>query len=145
LQSLCLDIEVLDVDGNPVELKDDEDAMDTFNLARMDADSDRQSRHYDAEEFQNAGFDVQDAPPDAGADIGLNDDYDDDADDEPADFSDIDEPAGFSDVAGTPGFPDADTEPADFSATRRPYVSGEDSFGFADAFGGDGSGGEDSF
>ena len=41
LQSLCLDIQVLDKDGNAIELKDDEDAMDTFNLARMDADDDR--------------------------------------------------------------------------------------------------------
>ena len=34
LQSLCLDIQVLDEDGNQIELKEDEDAMDTFNLAR---------------------------------------------------------------------------------------------------------------
>ncbi len=33
LQSLCLDIQVLDRDGNEIELKEDEDA-DTFNLAR---------------------------------------------------------------------------------------------------------------
>ena len=33
LQSLCLDIQVLDEDGNEIELKEDEDAMDTFNLA----------------------------------------------------------------------------------------------------------------
>ncbi|MBQ6986126.1 MAG: DNA-directed RNA polymerase subunit beta, partial [Oscillibacter sp.] len=93
LQSLCLDIEVLDADCNPIELKDDEDAMDTFNLARMDADSERQNRHYDAAaEFQDAGFDVQDAPPDAGADIGLDDDYTDA--DEPSDFpGDSDEEA----------------------------------------------------
>ena len=38
LQSLCLDIQVLDRDGNQIELKEDEDALDTFNLARMDAD-----------------------------------------------------------------------------------------------------------
>ena len=36
LQSLCLDIQVLDRDGNQIELKEDEDALDTFNLARMD-------------------------------------------------------------------------------------------------------------
>ena len=34
LQSLCLDIQVLDEDGNQIELKEDEDALDTFNLAR---------------------------------------------------------------------------------------------------------------
>ena len=33
LQSLCLDIQVLDEDGNQIELKEDEDALDTFNLA----------------------------------------------------------------------------------------------------------------
>ena len=38
LQALCLDVQVLDRDGNQIELKEDEDAMDTFNLARMDAD-----------------------------------------------------------------------------------------------------------
>ena len=77
LQSLCLDIQVLDADGNPVELKDDEDAMDTFNLARMDAGEERRERNYDAAaEFQRAGYDVEEAPEDAGADVGLND-YDD--------------------------------------------------------------------
>ena len=35
LQSLCLDIQVLDRDGNQIELKEDEDALDTFNLARI--------------------------------------------------------------------------------------------------------------
>ena len=99
LQSLCLDIEVLDADGNPVELKDDEDAMDTFNLARMDADNERQNRHYDAAEFQNAGFDVQDAPPDAGADVGLDDDYTDDSAD-----ADDDEPDDFPDDSGDDSF-----------------------------------------
>ena len=31
LQALCLDVQVLDRDGNQIELKEDEDAMDTFN------------------------------------------------------------------------------------------------------------------
>ena len=107
LQSLCLDIEVLDADCNPIELKDDEDAMDTFNLARMDADSERQNRHYDAAaEFQDAGFDVQDAPPDAGADIGLDDDYTDDAD-EPSDFPEEPDEEGY-DFGGDDFADDAD-------------------------------------
>ena len=38
LQSLCLDIKVLDKDGQEIELKDDDDEMTTFNLSRMDAD-----------------------------------------------------------------------------------------------------------
>ena len=37
LQSLCLDIKVLDKDGQEIELKDDDDEMTTFNLSRMDA------------------------------------------------------------------------------------------------------------
>ena len=43
LQALCLDVQVLDRDGNQIELKEDEDAMDTFNLARMDAEDERQA------------------------------------------------------------------------------------------------------
>ncbi len=72
LQSLCLDIQVLDPEGNVIELKDDEDAMDTFNLARMDADDDRRRAFADEAEFQESGFDIEDAPEDAGADIGMD-------------------------------------------------------------------------
>ena len=75
LQSLCLDIQVLDKDGNAIELKEDEDAMDTFNLARMDADDDRHRAFAEEAEFQDSGFDIEDAPEDAGADIGV--DFDD--------------------------------------------------------------------
>ena len=57
LQSLCLDIQVLDADGNQIELKEDEDALDTFNLARMDADNERQNRYADEDELADAGFD----------------------------------------------------------------------------------------
>jgi DNA-directed RNA polymerase subunit beta len=73
LQSLCLDIQVLDKDGNIIELKEDEDAMDTFNLARMDADDDRHRTFADETDFQDSGFAVEDAPEDAGADLDLND------------------------------------------------------------------------
>ncbi len=75
LQSLCLDIQVLDKDGNVIELKEDEDAMDTFNLARMDADDDRHRAFSEEAEFQDSGFDIEDAPDDAGADIDV--DFDD--------------------------------------------------------------------
>ena len=78
LQSLCLDIQVLDKDGNVVELKEDEDAMDTFNLARMDADEDRHHSIAEDNELQESGFDIEDAPEDAGMDIGADfDDFDD--------------------------------------------------------------------
>ena len=72
LQSLCLDIQVLDEDGNQIELKEDEDAMDTFNLARMDAEDDRHRAVAEDAEFQESGFDIEDAPDDAGADAGLD-------------------------------------------------------------------------
>ena len=72
LQSLCLDIRVLDEDGNQIELKEDEDAMDTFNLARMDAEDERHHAVAEETEFQESGFDIEDAPEDAGADAGLD-------------------------------------------------------------------------
>ena len=60
LQSLCLDVQVLDEDGNQIELKEDEDALDTFNLARMDAEDERQRRYADEDELADAGFDLVD-------------------------------------------------------------------------------------
>ena len=82
LQSLCLDIQVLDAQGNPIELREDEDAMDTFNLARMDADGDRGRSTYTEDEFQESGYDIEDAPEDAGADIGTDFEDEEDLDDE---------------------------------------------------------------
>ena len=61
LQSLCLDIQVLDKDGQQIELKDDDDAMDTFNLARMDADNDRDRYVADDAEIEESGFAIADA------------------------------------------------------------------------------------
>ena len=57
LQSLCLDIQVLDEDGNQIELKEDENAPDSFNLARMDAEDNRRNRYADESELADAGFD----------------------------------------------------------------------------------------
>ena len=74
-------VKYMDADGNAIELKEDEDAMDTFNLARMDADDDRHRNYADEEDFKESGFEFEDAPEDAGADIGL-DDLDSDPDDE---------------------------------------------------------------
>ena len=69
LQSLCLDIQVLDENGNEIELKEDEDALDTFNLARMDADDDRQMRYADEDELADAGYgEVDDEEVDASFD-----------------------------------------------------------------------------
>ncbi|MFQ8797620.1 MAG: DNA-directed RNA polymerase subunit beta [Dysosmobacter sp.] len=75
LQSLCLNIQVLDKDGNVVDLKEDEDALDTFNLSRMDADDDRHRNVAEDAEFEASGFEFEDAPEDAGADVDV--DFDD--------------------------------------------------------------------
>ena len=58
LQALCLDVQVLDRDGNQIELKEGEDAMDTFNLARMDAEDERHRSNpfADEAELEDAGF-----------------------------------------------------------------------------------------
>ncbi len=69
LQALCLDIQVLDRDGNEIELKEDEDAMDTFNLARMDAEDERSRRNpfADEAEFADAGFAIGEGDEDEGS------------------------------------------------------------------------------
>ncbi len=72
LQSLCLDIKVLDKDGNEIELKDDDDEMTTFNLSRMDREDGRDDREeYVAEEyvaddaaFEESGFAIEDVDED---------------------------------------------------------------------------------
>ena len=59
LQALCLDIQVLDKDGNVIELKDDDDEMTTFNLSRMDQD-DREEYVADDAAFEESGFGIED-------------------------------------------------------------------------------------
>ena len=74
LQSLCLDIQVLDRDGNQIELKEDEDALDAFNLARMDADDERSRNPFaDEAELEDAGFEYV---PDDEVEADLADDKD---------------------------------------------------------------------
>ena len=74
LQSLCLDIQVLDRDGNQIELKEDEGALDTFNLARMDADDERSRNPFaDEAELEDAGFEYV---PDDEVEADLADDKD---------------------------------------------------------------------
>ena len=71
LQSLCLDIKVLDKNGDEIELKDDEDEMTTFNLARMDADrDDREEYVADDAAFVESGFAIEDVEDDDFADGG---------------------------------------------------------------------------
>ena len=71
LQSLCLDIKVLDKDGQEIELKDD-DEMTTFNLSRMDADREREEYVADETDFEESGFGIEDVDEDdlAGDDGG---------------------------------------------------------------------------
>ncbi len=67
LQSLCLDIKVLDKDGNEIELKDDDDEMTTFNLSRMDREDGRDDREeYVADDsaFEESGFAIEDVDED---------------------------------------------------------------------------------
>ena len=62
-------VRVLDKDGAQIELKDDDDAMDTFNLARMDADNDRDRYVADDAEIEESGFaiaDIEEAAEQAG-------------------------------------------------------------------------------
>ncbi|MCI9507489.1 MAG: DNA-directed RNA polymerase subunit beta [Oscillospiraceae bacterium] len=77
LQALCLDIKVLDQNGDEIELKDDEDEMTTFNLNRMDRDDDRESEEYVADDaaFEESGFAIEDAGEDG--DFAGDDDEDD--------------------------------------------------------------------
>ena len=73
LQSLCLDVRVLDADGNEIELKDDDE--DDF-IAEM------RDEFYAADdaEIEAEGFSIENVPEDEfGADIG-NNDYDDEED-----------------------------------------------------------------
>ena len=56
-------------------IKEDEDALDTFNLARMDADDDRQLRFADEDELADAGYEeVDDEEVDASYDSVDEDD-----------------------------------------------------------------------
>ena len=70
LQALCLDVQVLDRDGNQIELKEDEDAMDTFNLARMDAEDERHRSNPFADEAE-----LEDAGVEYVADDEVNADF----------------------------------------------------------------------
>ena len=76
LQSLCLDIQVLDKDGNVIELKRTRTPWTPFNPGPdWMTDDDRHRAFSEEAEFQDSGFDIEDAPEDAGADIDV--DFDD--------------------------------------------------------------------
>ena len=79
LQSLCLDIRVLDKDGNEIELKDDDDDdfVPNFDDSRYESDD---------SELIDAGYAIEDINEDELELDDYGDDADDDADDD--DFSD---------------------------------------------------------
>ena len=80
LQALCLDIQVLDKEGNVIELKDDDDdAMTTFNLSRMDADREREMGYVAEDEaaFEESGYAIEDVEDAAEDDFAAGDDGDD--------------------------------------------------------------------
>ena len=87
LQSLCLDMRVLDANGDIIELENDDDDEDFLDIMRDNS----QYRSDDAE-LNAAGFDV--APAEEVLDFGGNEDDDDSLDyddDEDEDFDDDDE------------------------------------------------------
>jgi len=57
LQSLCLDVRVLDKDGEVIELKDDEDDDFTPTFGSVERDTRRDERD---REFAEAGFSFED-------------------------------------------------------------------------------------
>ncbi|MBD5153831.1 MAG: DNA-directed RNA polymerase subunit beta [Oscillibacter sp.] len=82
LQALCLDIQVLDKDGNVIELKDDDDEMTTFNLARMDREDRDEREEYvaDEEALEESGYGIEDIDDDDDDDFAAGDDGDDEED-----------------------------------------------------------------
>ncbi len=66
LQALCLDIKVLDQNGDEIELKDDDDEMTTFNLSRMDREDRDEREEYVADDdaFEESGFGIEDVDED---------------------------------------------------------------------------------
>ena len=86
LQSLCLDVKVLDKDGQEIELKDDED--DDFTPTFGSVENSRS----DDREFERSGYSIDQIDEsqldlDFGSEDGpLDDDYTDDTDDGEEDF-----------------------------------------------------------
>ncbi len=78
LQSLCLDVRVLDEQGNEIELKDDED--DDFVPSEETREELFQTSD---EEIADAGYSIDDVPvEELGADLDFSDDYEDDTEED---------------------------------------------------------------
>ena len=101
LQSLCLDVKVLDEQGEEIELKDDEDDDAGYNGERPNFSDDELSLYDDpvpndvpADEANDAGYEIQeedDVFDLDGADTDTDDDAGEDADEEPEPSDDTDE------------------------------------------------------
>ncbi|MCD8129074.1 MAG: DNA-directed RNA polymerase subunit beta [Oscillospiraceae bacterium] len=85
LQSLCLDVRVLDKDGNEIELKDDEDDEDYIPGFRGDEKEDYRA---DDSEIESAGYAIEDVEDAFGADDMDDMDVDGEAENE-ADAADL--------------------------------------------------------
>ena len=85
LQSLCLDVRILDKEGNEIELKDDDDD-DFIPNARDDYRA-------DDSEIESSGYSIEDMPEDAGVDAydGMDSDMNDDDDEFPGFGGDVDD------------------------------------------------------
>ena len=78
LQSLCLEVTLLDKDNNPVELKDDDDdEVPTYKDS-----NDELFNRVDDEEFLNDGYTIEDVPDDQIDEFGSSADFDDYSDSE---------------------------------------------------------------
>ena len=76
LQSLCLDVRVLDEEGQEIELRNDDDDDDYRSFR------DVENYRSDDDELMDAGYSIEDVPEDAGTEV----DFDSFDDDDDADF-----------------------------------------------------------
>ena len=76
LQSLCLDVRVLDEEGQEIELRNDDDDDDYRSFR------DVENYRSDDDELMDAGYSSEDVPEDAGTEV----DFDSFDDDDDADF-----------------------------------------------------------
>ena len=98
LQSLCLDVKVLDEQGEEIELKDDEDDDAGYNGERPNFSDDELSLYDDpvpndvpADEANDAGYEIQEEDDVFDLDGADTDADTDDADEEPEPSDDTDE------------------------------------------------------
>ena len=70
LQALCLDIQVLDENGNQIELKDDDE--DTYQPGRFKEDYDRYQDYGSESDFAQAGFTMKETSDDDDLSVAVN-------------------------------------------------------------------------